>query len=93
MGEHHTAHPEPPVGQVLQVWEFGTATNQVLSKYTGQHAFNPKAAICMTCAEIAQDFKMDLRFTTTFILALHHACDYFLVEVMKKTQLAAIHHK
>ena len=38
--------------------------------------------------EIAQDFKMDLWFTATSILALHHACKYFLVEVM---QLAAIH--
>ena len=55
-GEHHTAQPEPPVGQVLQVWEFGTATNQVLSKYTGQHAFNPKAAIHMTCVRNSPRF-------------------------------------
>ena len=29
----------------------------------------------------------------TSILALHHGCEYFLVEVMQKTQLAAIHCK
>ena len=29
----------------------------------------------------------------TSILALHHACEYFMVEVMQKIQVAAIHHK
>ena len=43
--------------------------------------------------EIVQDFKTDLRFTATSILALHHAAKYFLIEVMQKTNLTAIHHK
>ena len=43
--------------------------------------------------EIAQDYKTDLRFTATAILALHHASEYFLMEVMKKTHLAALHHE
>ena len=43
--------------------------------------------------EIAQDYKTDLRFTATAILALHHASEYFLVEVMEKTNLAALHRK
>ena len=43
--------------------------------------------------ETAQDYKTDLRFTATAILALHHASEYFLVEVMQKTHLAALHHK
>ena len=33
--------------------------------------------------EIAQDFKTDLRFTATSILVLHHAAEYFLIEVMQ----------
>ena len=44
-------------------------------------------------SEIAQDYKTDLRFTATAILALHHASEYFLMEVMEKTHLAAFHHK
>ena len=43
--------------------------------------------------EIAQDYKTNLRFTATAILALHHASEYFLVELMEKTHLAALHHK
>ena len=43
--------------------------------------------------EIAQDYKTDLRFTATAILALHHASEYFLAEVIEKTNLAALHHK
>ena len=43
--------------------------------------------------EIAQDYKTDLRFTATAILALHHASKYFLMEVVEKTNLAALHHK
>ena len=43
--------------------------------------------------EIAQDCKMDLRFTATAVLALHDATEYFLVEVIEKANLAAIHHK
>ena len=43
--------------------------------------------------EIAQDYKTDLRFTATAILALHHTSEYFLMEVMEKTNLAALHHK
>ena len=36
---------------------------------------------------------MDLRFTATAILALPHATEYFLVKVMEKANLAAIHCK
>ena len=43
--------------------------------------------------EIAKDYETDLRFTATAILALHHALEYFLMEVMEKTHLAALHHK
>ena len=43
--------------------------------------------------KIAQDYKTDLRFTATAIQALHHASEYFLMEVMEKTHLAALHRK
>ena len=43
--------------------------------------------------EIAQDFKMELCFTATAILALHQATEYFLVDLMEKVNLATIHRK
>ena len=43
--------------------------------------------------EIAQDYKTDLRFTVTAILALHHASEYFLMEAIEKTHLAALYRK
>ena len=43
--------------------------------------------------EIAQDYRTDLRFIATSILALHHAAEYFLVEVIEKMHLAALHCK
>ena len=57
MGEHHMAHPEPPVGQVLQVWAFGTVTNQILSKYTGQHALIRKLPFARLVREITKILK------------------------------------
>ena len=52
-----------------------------------------KLPLARLVREIAQDYKTDLRFTTISILALHHAAEYILVEVMQKTHTAAIHHR
>jgi len=43
--------------------------------------------------EIAQDFKNDLRFTSTAILALQEASEAMLVQLFENTQLCAIHAK
>ena len=43
--------------------------------------------------EIAQDFKTDIRFQTTAILALQEASEAFLVGLFEDTNLCAIHAK
>ncbi len=43
--------------------------------------------------EIAQDFKADLRFQTSAILALQEAAEAYLTGLMEDTNLCAIHAK
>src|SRR5205823_2927951 len=43
--------------------------------------------------EIAQDFKNDLRFQSTAILALQEASEAYLVSLFEDTNLCAIHAK
>ena len=43
--------------------------------------------------EIAQDFKTDLRFTASSLMALQYASKEFLVHLMHLANLAAIHRK
>ena len=43
--------------------------------------------------EIAQDFKTELHFTGSALLALQYASEGFLVGVLSKANLAAIHMK
>ena len=43
--------------------------------------------------EIAQDYKCDLRFQSTALLALQEAAEAYLVGLMEDTQLCAIHAK
>jgi histone H3 len=43
--------------------------------------------------EIAQDFKSDLRFQSTAVLALQEASEAYLVSLFEDTNLCAIHAK
>jgi len=43
--------------------------------------------------EIAQDFKTDLRFQSSAVLALQEAAEAYLVSLFEDTNLAAIHAK
>jgi histone H3 len=43
--------------------------------------------------EIAQDFRTDIRFTTTALLSLQEASEAFLVGLFEDTNLCAIHAK
>ena len=43
--------------------------------------------------EIAQDYKCDLRFQTTALMALQEAAEAYMVGLMEDTQLCAIHAK
>ena len=44
-------------------------------------------------SEIAQDFKSDLRFQSTAVLALQEASEAYLVGLFEDTNLCAIHAK
>ncbi len=41
--------------------------------------------------EIAQDFKTDIRFQSTALLAVQEACEAYLVGLFEDTNLCAIH--
>ena len=43
--------------------------------------------------EVAQEFKSDLRFQTSAVLALQEACESYLVGLFEDTNLCAIHAK
>ncbi len=43
--------------------------------------------------EVAQDFKSDLRFQSSAVLALQEACEAYLVALFEDTNLCAIHAK
>lgn len=43
--------------------------------------------------EIAQDYKCDLRFQSTALLALQEAAEAYMVGLMEDTQLCAVHAK
>lgn len=52
-----------------------------------------KAAFQRLVREIAQEFKQDLRFQSTTILALQEASESYLVSLFEDTNLCAIHAK
>ena len=43
--------------------------------------------------EVAQEYKSDLRFQSTAVLALQEACESYLVSLFEDTNLCAIHAK
>eukprot|EP00798_Chlamydomonas_sp_ICE-L_P030562 gene30560-biopygen16405 len=61
-------------------------TKQTARKSTGGKA--PRLV-----REIAQDFKTDLRFQSSAVLALQEAAEAYLVGLFEDTNLAAIHAK
>jgi histone H3 len=52
-----------------------------------------KAAFQRLVREVAQDFKADLRFQSSAILALQEAAEAYLVSLFEDTNLCAIHAK
>ena len=45
------------------------------------------------CREIAQDYKVDIRFKPSAVMALQEAAEAYLVSLFEDTNLAAIHAK
>ena len=91
--QHYMSDPQPPVGKIIQARYACIMTDKILSEHSSYYVTYKEATFARLVGEIAQNHKTDLRFTATAILALHHASEYFLVEVMEKTNLAALHYK
>ncbi|KAF8235611.1 putative histone H3 [Tricholoma matsutake] len=53
----------------------------------------PKMPFQRLVREIAHDFKMDLRFQSSAIMALQEAAEAYLVALFEDTNLAALHAK
>ena len=74
---------------------------KMLLSYTPLTPFSPKSTDLLIrklpfqrlVREIAQDFKQDLRFQQSAILALQEACEAYLVTLFEDSNLAAIHAK
>jgi len=75
-------------------WRPGTAALREIRKY--QKTTNlliRKLPFQRLVREIAQDFKNDLRFQASAILALQEASEAYIVGLMEDTNLCAIHAK
>ena len=76
----------------------GTVALREIRKYQGRgkHATElliRKLPFQRLVREIAQDFKTDLRFQSSAVLALQEACEAYLVGLFEDTNLCAIHAK
>ena len=60
---------------------------------TEHRAADKKAALQRLVREIAQDFKMDLRFQSSVVAALQEAAEAYLVGLFEDNNLCAIHVK
>ncbi len=72
----------------------GTVALREIRKYQkSTELFIRKLAFQRLVREIAQDFKTDLRFQSSAILALQEASEAYLVGLFEDTNLCAIHAK
>ncbi|CAI6374394.1 unnamed protein product [Macrosiphum euphorbiae] len=68
-------------------------TKQTARKSTGGKAPRKQLATKAALREIAQDFKTDLRFQSSAVMALQEASEAYLVGLFEDTNLCAIHAK
>ena len=72
----------------------GTVALREIRRYQkSTDLFIKKAAFQRLVREVAQDFKADLRFQSSAILALQEATEAYLVSLFEDTNLCAIHTK
>ena len=86
----------PPTGGVKRPHRYrpGTIALREIRKYQkGTDLLSRKLPFQRLVRQIAQDFKTDLRFQSTAILALQEASEAYLVGLFEDTNLCAIHAK
>ena len=81
----HTTHSTHPTGTVAlrEIRRYQKSTELLIRKLPFQRLVR----------EIAQDFKTDLRFQGSAVLALQEATEAYLVGLFEDTNLCAIHAK
>ncbi|MBN3284191.1 H3 protein, partial [Polyodon spathula] len=57
------------------------------------HRYRPETVALREIRRIAQDFKTDLRFQSSAVMALQEASEAYLVRLTEETNLCAIHAK
>ena len=88
--------PPPLVGGVKKPHRYrpGTVALREIRKYQkSTELLIRKLPFQRLFREIAQDFKTDLRFQSSAVLALQEAAEAYLVGLFEDTNLAAIHAK
>lgn len=88
--------PNDPTGQVKKPHRYrpGTVALREIRKFQkGTELLIRKLPFQRLVREIATDFKTDLRFQSTAILALQEASEAYLVGLFEDTNLCAIHAK
>ncbi|KAJ9593039.1 hypothetical protein L9F63_027719 [Diploptera punctata] len=79
---------KPNIGTALE--PVHSERSVVPEKHGAPH---PQAALQRLVREIAQDFKTDLRFQSSAVMALQEASEAYLVGLFEDTNLCAIHAK
>ena len=88
--------PYPATGGVKKPHRYrpGTVALREIRKYQkSTELLIRKLPFQRLVREIAQDFKTDVRFQTSAVLAIQEAAEAYLVELFEDTNLAAIHAK
>jgi histone H3 len=91
-----TAHAPPTTGGVKKPHRFrpGTVALREIRRYQkSTELLIRKLPFQRLVREIAQDFKTDLRFQSSAVLALQEASEAYLVSLFEDTNMAAIHAK
>ena len=92
----HLPHSAPATGGVKKPHRYrpGTVALREIRKYQkSTELLIRKLPFQRLVREIAQDFKTDLRFQSSAVLALQEAAEAYLVGLFEDTNLAAIHAK
>uniref|UniRef100_A0A2K6C9N2 Core Histone H2A/H2B/H3 domain-containing protein n=1 Tax=Macaca nemestrina TaxID=9545 RepID=A0A2K6C9N2_MACNE len=71
----------------------GTVALREIRATRSPRSADPQAALQRLVREIAQDFKTDLRFQSSAVMALQEASEAYLVGLFEDTNLCAIHAK
>ena len=89
-----TARKSAPEGKKARKYRPGTVAMREIRRYQKTtDLLIKKAPFQRLVREVAQDFKTDLRFQSSAVVALQEASEAYLVGLFEDTNLCAIHAK